>query len=84
MKYVHFQINRNSLFTNYKVNKFKPNVSPGCTLCELEEVNDPPPELISHLFYECVLVKSIWQEIQQAGAEPGQAQLPIGIGLYCD
>ena len=64
MKYVQFQINRNSLFTNYKVNKFKPNVSPGCTLCELEEVNDPPSELISHLFFDCSQVLNIWIEVK--------------------
>ena len=65
MKYLQFQINRNSLFTNYKVSKFKANVSPYCTFCiGAQGENNMHLELISHLFYECVLVKNIWQEIQ--------------------
>ena len=38
MKFLQYQINRNSLFTNYRVNKFKSHKSPNCTLCQNEEV----------------------------------------------
>ena len=30
IKWLQYQINRNSLFTNYKVNKFRPDISPLC------------------------------------------------------
>ena len=64
MKFVQFQINRNSLFTNYKVNKFKPYISPACTFCVLEEVNNPPSELVSHLFFSCQQVNDMWVEVR--------------------
>ena len=64
MKFFQFQINRNSLFTNYKVNKFKPYISSACTFCEINEVNDPPLELVSHLFFNCQQVSNIWIEVK--------------------
>ena len=33
IKWLQYQIVRNSLFTNYKVNKIKPHISPFCTFC---------------------------------------------------
>ena len=54
----HYQIVRNSQFTNKKVNKFNPNVSPQCSYCGLE------PELISHLYFNCNNVKNLWLEIK--------------------
>ena len=33
MKWVKIQINRHILPTNYTVNKYKPDVDPGCSLC---------------------------------------------------
>ena len=64
LKYLQFQINRNSLFTNYRVNKFKNNISPFCTFCS--ETNDMnlSLELISHLFYDCVISLNLWIEIK--------------------
>ena len=62
MKWLQFQINRNCLFTNYKVNKFKPAISPACSFCShLEE--PPPPEITSHLFFECDFVLQLWQDV---------------------
>ena len=64
MKYLQFQINRNSLFTNYKVNKFKNHISPNCTFCELAGVDQPALELVSHVFYTCEFVLNIWVEVK--------------------
>ena len=68
MKYLQFQINRNNLFTNYRVNKFKPNISPYCTFCSIRDRGDldpgPPLELVSHLFYECDSVLNLWIQIK--------------------
>ena len=64
IKFLQFQINRNSLFTNYRVNKFKNNISPFCTFCLKYDRTDPPLELISHLFYDCDLVLSLWIQIK--------------------
>ena len=47
LKWLQFQIVRNCLFTNYRVNKFKPYVSPLCTYCQVEN------EIISHLYFLC-------------------------------
>lgn len=41
MKWLQYQINRNSLFTNYKVNKFKNQISPNCSLCSHVEGANP-------------------------------------------
>ena len=63
MKYLQFQINRNCLFTNYRVHKFKNHISPLCTYCaHVEGVTHP--ELVSHLFFECDFVLSLWQEVR--------------------
>ena len=65
LKYLQFQIVRNSLFTNYKVNKFNPHISPSCSYC-LNDPNimNPESELISHLFFSCPKVKGFWEELQ--------------------
>ena len=64
MKFLQFQINRNSLFTNYKVNKFKNNISPFCSFCTGTNGNNQPHfERISHLFYECHLVFKLWEDV---------------------
>ena len=63
LKWLQFQINRNSLYTNYRVNKFMPNVSPFCAFC----TGNVPPfnlELISHLFFSCKIVQKFWEEIR--------------------
>ena len=58
MKWMQYQINRNSLFTNFRVNKFKSFVSPHCDFCKNF------PELISHLYYSCEKVVSLWNDIR--------------------
>ena len=63
LKWLQYQINRNSLFTNYKVHKFKPNVSPLCSFCGHQE-NFPRFELVSHLFYDCDYVINMWLNIK--------------------
>ena len=64
MKYLQYQINRNSLYTNYRVSKFKPNVSPSCIFCLSNNVPNPPPELISHIFFDCSYTNNLWREIR--------------------
>ena len=63
MKFFQFQINRNSLFTNYKVNKFKQHVSPLCSFCSHID-GFTERELVSHLFFFCDLVLNLWQEVK--------------------
>ena len=58
MKWIQYQINRHSLFTNYRVNKFKQYVSPLCDFCENF------PELISHLYFSCEKVFNLWNDIR--------------------
>ena len=63
MKFFQFQINRNSLFTNYKVNKFKPHISPLCSFCShIEDLANN--ELVSHLFFLCDFVLNLWQDVK--------------------
>ena len=62
IKWLQYQIARNSLFTNYKVHKFKPQISPHCTFCTNIE-NPPHFELVSHIFWSCVRVNQFWQEL---------------------
>ena len=63
VKWLQYQINRNSLYTNHRVSKFHTNVSPYCTFCTLsgETTN---VELVSHLFYSCKVVSGFWQELR--------------------
>ena len=58
LKWMQYQIVRNSQFTNIRVNKFKPNVSPLCSYCKQEL------EKISHLYFHCPFVLAFWVEIQ--------------------
>ena len=57
LKWIQFQINRNSLQTNYIVSHFKQNVSKQCQYC-LER-----DELVSHLFWSCHIVKIFLNEV---------------------
>ena len=61
MKWFQFQLNRNSLFTNYKVNKFKPQISKYCSYCSHIE-GFSHLEVVSHLFFDCDFVLKLWQE----------------------
>ena len=63
MKWLQFQINRNSLFTNVKVNKFKNHISPKCTFCQHVEGADHI-ELISHLFFDCDFSLKLWMDVK--------------------
>ena len=58
LKWFQYQVTRNSLFTNYKVNKFKQYVSPQCTFCGKNY------EKISHLFFLCNHASSFWIQVQ--------------------
>ena len=60
LKWLQFQINRNSLYTNYKVHKFNPQVSPFCTFCVQRNEENPGLELVSHLFESCKYVRDLW------------------------
>ena len=58
-KWLQYQVNRNSLYTNARVSKFNANVSNLCTFCGLY------PELISHLFYDCSKVYDLICELKE-------------------
>ena len=58
-KWLEYQILRNSIFTNDRVSRFKPNVSDKCDLCGLETENS------YHLFYQCFVSQRFWVEIKQ-------------------
>ena len=59
LKWLQFQIVRNSLQTNYIVNHFKPNVPKFCTFCQNLDSN----ELISHIFWLCPIIAQFISEI---------------------
>ena len=58
LKWLQFQISRNSLYTNQRVNKFNPSVPSLCSFCKNY------PEQISHLFYFCEDVLKLWRDIK--------------------
>ena len=64
MRWFQFQINRNSLFTNFRVHKFKNYISPRCSFCSHLVGVPHHNELISHLFFECEFVLFLWQEVR--------------------
>ena len=64
LKYLQFQIIRNNLFTNYRVNKLKNDVPPYCNFCYGPQNLDPPLEKVSHLFYDCNVSLNLWIEIK--------------------
>ena len=58
LKWLQFQIVRNSSETNYIVHRFKPHVPPTCSYCmDLES-----SEKISHLFWDCFRVMEFLEE----------------------
>ena len=61
IKYLQYQINRNCLYTNYRVNKFKRHISPLCTFCVQAGNEAAPSELISHMFFDCDHALNLWQ-----------------------
>ena len=77
-KWLQFQINRHSLYTNSRVHKFNHQVSPLCTFCTQST------ESIFHLFYGCSkvldLLKSIKQWLATIGSELDISKLHILFG----
>ena len=57
IKWLQYQIVRNSLQTNVIVSHFKADVSPLCHYCQLE------PEKISHLYWHCLIVKDFLNDV---------------------
>ena len=57
IKWMQYQIIRNCQFSNYRVNKFKPNISPLCSYCKNFD------EKLSHLYYQCLKVKEFWDKV---------------------
>ena len=51
LKWLYYQTVRGTLKTNRIISKFKPQISPDCTFCNLET------ETIIHLFWDCTIVK---------------------------
>ena len=58
-KWLQFQIIRNSIFTNNRVAKFKPQISEKCDFCALETENS------YHLFYQCFISQQFWVQVKQ-------------------
>ena len=57
-KWLQFQIIRNSIFTNDRVSKFKPQVGEKCDFCALETENS------YHLFYQCYVSQQFWVQVK--------------------
>ena len=57
IKWLQYQIVRNSLKTNHIVSRLKSNVASSCSYC-LEA-----DELLSHLFWSCTVVRSLLNQI---------------------
>ena len=56
-KWLQYQVLRNSLQTRVIVSHFRREVSDQCQYCNLE------PELISHLFWHCHIVKTFYNDV---------------------
>ena len=67
-----YQIVRNSQFSNYRVSKFKPNVSPLCSYCSRSD------EKLSHLYFLCNKVQDLWSEVRNFFA-PFSVIIPLDI-----
>ena len=59
LKWMQYQIVRNSLYTNYRVSKFNNSVSPMCTFCQSSE------EKISHLYFHCHRVQLFLDKVRR-------------------
>ena len=79
LKWLQFQIIRNSLQTNYIVSHFKRTVSKKCQYCSQSD------ELVSHLFWTCHVVNSFLNNIYTFFTEihfeyiPSKAQMIFGF-----
>ena len=57
LKWLQFQVLRNSLQTNVITSHFIPNVNPECNFCLLS------PELVSHIYWHCIKVSQFLKDI---------------------
>ena len=57
LKWLQFQVLRNSLQTNVITSHFIPNVNPECNFCLLS------PELVSHIYWHCIKVNKFLKDI---------------------
>ena len=65
LKWLQFQIVRNCQYTNVRVNKFKPQISPLCTYCKTET------EVISHLYFRCPITFAFLRQTKEYFQELG-------------
>ena len=77
LKWLQYQIQRNSLYTNYRVHKYNTQVSPYCTFCLQESETCTNFESISHLFYGCKFVVKLWEAV-------GNWLKPFGVTISLD
>ena len=53
-----YKVLHNTLYVNKMLFKFGKVISPRCSFCKLQE------ETIMHLFYDCLIVKRIWNQLK--------------------
>ena len=53
-----YKVLHNTLYVNKMLFKFGKVISPRCSFCKLHE------ETIIHLFYDCLIVKRIWNQLK--------------------
>ena len=53
-----YKVLHNTLYVNKMLFKFGKVISPRCSFCKLHE------ETIMHLFYDCLIVKRIWNQLK--------------------
>ena len=75
LKWLQYQIVRNSLQTNYIVSHFIANVSPICSYCKIATTQ----EKISHLFWFCTKVNEFLGEVFEFICSTGLAYSPSKI-----
>ena len=59
IKWLQYQIVRGTLKTNKIISKFKRNIQPSCTFCNIEI------ETIEHLFWSCHIVQNFIKEVSE-------------------
>ena len=64
IKWLQYQLNRNSLYTNIKVHKFNQQVAPTCTFCLQNDPRTTNLESVSHLFADCDMVRGLWTGVR--------------------
>ena len=82
LRWLQFQIVRNSLQTNFIVSHFRPNISKICTFCQ-----DPESlELISHIFWLCPIVqdfiRTVFDHISSLGLTFTPTKLEFLFGYH--